>query len=168
MAAEKATPEAVNFMARFGRGLICVPMTVEKAEALHLPPQAPVNTAPLGTAFTVSVDAREGTTRGISAAARAATIRALADPGCRPEDLSRPGHVFPLRARPGGVLVRAGQTEGAVDLARLAGLEPAGVICEIMKDDGTMARLPDLEAFAAEHGLKICTVAEIIEYRRRT
>jgi len=167
MAAEHATPEAVNFMARFGRGLICVPVTNEKADALALPPQSPINTAPLGTAFTVSVDARDGVTTGISAADRARTIRTMARPDCGPDELVRPGHVFPLRAREGGSLVRAGQTEGAVDLVRMAGLDPVGVICEIMKDDGEMARLPDLEEFAREHGLKIGSVAQIIECRRR-
>ncbi len=168
MAAEKATPDAINFMVRLGRGLICVPMTDEKADALALPPQSPVNTAHLGTAFTVSVDAHEGITTGISAADRAATIVAIARPDCRPGDLARPGHIFPLRARPGGSLQRAGQTEGAVDLVRLAGLDPVGVICEILKDDGEMARLPDLEVFAEEHGLKIGSVEQIIEYRRKT
>jgi len=168
MAAEHATPEAVNFMARFGRGLICVPITNEKADALALPPQSPVNTAHLGTAFTVSVDASEGITTGISAADRARTIKTIAAPDCAPAQLLRPGHIFPLRARDGGSLVRAGQTEGAVDLVRLAGLDPVGVICEVIKDDGEMARLPDLEVFAREHGLKLGSVAQIIGYRRRT
>jgi 3,4-dihydroxy 2-butanone 4-phosphate synthase/GTP cyclohydrolase II len=168
LAAEKVTPEAINFMARFGRGLICLSLTREWCERLRLPLQSDQNTAPFGTAFTVSVDAREGISTGISAADRARTILAAIRDEARPEDLVRPGHVFPLRARDGGVLVRAGQTEGSVDLARLAGLKPAGVICEIMNDDGTMARRPDLERFCATHGLKICSVADLIAYRRRT
>lgn len=165
--AEKATPEAVNFMARFGRGLICLAMSNELADRLALPPMTERNTAPLGTAFTVSIDARRGVTTGISAADRATTIQTAMREDASPEDLVRPGHVFPLRAREGGVLVRAGQTEGAVDLARLAGLKPAGVICEVMNDDGTMARMPDLVEFCNKHELKMCTVADIIEYRRR-
>ena len=167
VAAEKATPEAVNFMARFGRGLICLAMSNELADRLALPPMTERNTAPLGTAFTVSIDARRGVTTGISAADRATTIQTAMREDASPEDLVRPGHVFPLRAREGGVLVRAGQTEGAVDLARLAGLKPAGVICEVMNDDGTMARMPDLVEFCNKHELKMCTVADIIEYRRR-
>ncbi len=167
VAAEKATPEAVNFMARFGRGLICLAMSNELADRLALPPMTERNTAPLGTAFTVSIDARRGVTTGISAADRATTIQTAMREDAGPEDLVRPGHVFPLRAREGGVLVRAGQTEGAVDLTRLAGLKPAGVICEVMNDDGTMARMPDLVEFCNKHELKMCTVADIIEYRRR-
>ena len=166
-AAEKVTPEIVNFMARFGRGLICMPVMPDKADALNLYPQTSENTAHLGTAFTVSIDAHAGISTGISAADRAHTILEVARDDARPKDFVRPGHVFPLRARPGGVLVRAGQTEGAVDLARLAGLKPMGVICEIMNDDGTMARLPDLEKFCATHGLRICSVAELIRYRLR-
>jgi 3,4-dihydroxy 2-butanone 4-phosphate synthase/GTP cyclohydrolase II len=169
LAAEKVTPEAINFMARWGRGLICLPMTEERLRQLRLDMMVPdaENSAPLGTAFTVSVEARHGVTTGISAADRATTIRAAIAADARPQDLVRPGHVFPLRARDGGVLRRAGQTEGAVDLARLAGLEPAGVICEIMNDDGTMARMPDLAAFARRHGLVIVTIAELIQYRLR-
>ncbi len=167
MAAEKATPEAINFMARYGRGLICLSLTEEKVEKLQLPMMVSNNESRFGTAFTVSIEARLGVTTGISAADRATTILTAVDPGARPEDLVSPGHVFPLRARKGGVLVRTGQTEGSVDLARLAGLKPAGVICEVMKDDGTMARMPDLEIFAKEHGLKIVTIADIIEYRMR-
>jgi len=166
-AAEKATPERINFMARHGRGLICVPMCDDAADALALHPQATHNTSRHGTAFTVSVDAATGVTTGISAADRARTVELLCRDGARPDDFVRPGHVFPLRARPGGVLVRAGQTEGAVDLARLAGLKPMGVICEIMNDDGTMARVPDLEKYCAVHGLKMCTVADVIKYRLR-
>ncbi len=166
-AAEKATPEQINFMARHGRGLICVPMVPEAADALGLHPQAIDNTAQHGTAFTVSVDAATGVTTGISAADRARTIALLCRDGASPADFARPGHIFPLRARPGGVLVRAGQTEGAVDLARLAGLKPMGVICEIMNDDGTMARVPDLTRYCKTHGLKMCTVAELIKYRLR-
>jgi len=168
VAAEKATREAVNFMARFGRGLICLAMTNELADRLDLPPMTERNTAPLGTAFTVSIDARRGVTTGISAADRATTVQAAVREDASPGDFVRPGHVFPLRARSGGVLVRAGQTEGAVDLARLAGMKPAGVICEVMNDDGTMARMPDLVEFCHKHGLRMCTVADIIEYRRRT
>lgn len=167
IAAEKVTPEAINFMAKYGRGLICLAITEEKADALNLPPMVQENTSPFGTAFTVSIEARKGVTTGISAADRATTILTAIADDAKPSDLVRPGHVFPLRARKGGVLVRAGQTEGAVDLARIAGLKPAGVICEIMNDDGTMARLPDLERFAACHNLKIVTVADIIAYRLR-
>ena len=166
-AAEKVTPEIINFMAAHGRGLICLPMAPDRIDRLNLPPQTPANTAAFGTAFTVSVDAQTGITTGISAADRARTIRIAAADGTQPDDLARPGHVFPIRAREGGVLVRAGQTEGAVDLARLAGLTPAGVICEIMKPDGTMARVPDLVAFCREHGLRMCSVAQIIAYRHR-
>jgi len=166
-AAEKVTPEIINFMAAHGRGLICLPLSHEYVERLQLPPQTPENTAAFGTAFTVSIDARTGITTGISAADRARTIQIAITEGTQPQDLARPGHVFPIRAREGGVLVRAGQTEGAVDLARLAGLQPAGVICEVMKPDGTMARLPDLVQFCREHGLKIASVAQIIEFRHR-
>ena len=167
MAAEKATPEAVNFMARYGRGLICLSMVEEKVEELQLPMMVSNNKSRFGTAFTVSIEARRGVTTGISAADRATTILTAVADDTKPEDLVSPGHVFPLRARKGGVLVRTGQTEGSVDLARLAGLKPAGVICEVMKDDGTMARMPDLEVFAEEHDLKIVTIADIIEYRMR-
>ena len=167
MAAEKVTPEAVNFMARYGRGLICLSMVEEKVEELKLPMMVSNNKSRFGTAFTVSIEARRGVTTGISAADRATTILTAVADNAKPEDLVSPGHVFPLRARKGGVLVRTGQTEGSVDLARLAGLKPAGVICEVMKDDGTMARMPDLEMFAKEHGLKIVTIADIIEYRMR-
>ncbi|MEW5762662.1 MAG: bifunctional 3,4-dihydroxy-2-butanone-4-phosphate synthase/GTP cyclohydrolase II [Bacillota bacterium] len=167
MAAEKVTPEAINFMARYGRGLICVPITAQRAEELGLDLMVNHGTDPHGTAFTVSVDAR-GTTTGISAHERAYTIKKLIDPNCSPADLRRPGHIFPLRAKDGGVLRRAGHTEAAVDLARLAGFYPAGVICEVMKEDGTMARVPDLFEFAAQHGLKVITIADLISYRRRT
>ncbi len=167
MAAEKATPEAINFMATYGRGLICVPLTAERIETLQLEPMVSQNTDPHGTAFTVSVDSAQSTT-GISAFERAATVKILCDPQSKPNDLHRPGHIFPLKAREGGVLVRAGHTEGAVDLARLAGLKPAGVICEIMKDDGSMARTPDLLEFIENHGLKIITIKDLISYRRRT
>jgi 3,4-dihydroxy 2-butanone 4-phosphate synthase / GTP cyclohydrolase II len=167
MAAEKITPEAVNFMAKHGRGLVCLALTEERCDDLALPLMSPVNTSNYGTAFTESIDARRGTTTGISTADRAITILAAIDPASRPTDLARPGHIFPLRARNGGVLVRAGQTEASVDLARIAGLTPAGVICEIMNDDGTMARLPQLAAFCGEHGLKLLTVAELIRYRMK-
>lgn len=165
LAADKVTPEAINFMARHARGLVCVTLTPERADALQLGPMALENTATFGTAFTVSVDARAGVTTGISAGDRAATIRAIIDPATKPADLAKPGHVFPIRAQPGGVLKRAGQTEGSVDLARLAGLTPAGVICEIMNEDGTMSRVPELRAFAREHGLKVVTIKHLIEYR---
>jgi 3,4-dihydroxy 2-butanone 4-phosphate synthase / GTP cyclohydrolase II len=165
MAAEKITPEAINFMARHGRGLVCVAMTEERLEYLRLGPMTAENTSQFGTAFTESIDAREGVTTGISAYDRAKTIKVAIDPSTRPNDLVRPGHTFPLRARKGGVLVRAGQTEASVDLARLAGLIPAGVICEIMSDDGTMARVPELTEFCAKHHLKMLTVAELIRYR---
>jgi 3,4-dihydroxy 2-butanone 4-phosphate synthase/GTP cyclohydrolase II len=170
MAAQFVSPEAINFMATHGRGLICVTLTEEHIARLNLPMMAaPGRSGPsLGTAFTVSVEARLGVTTGISAADRAHTIRVAASPECRPEELVTPGHVFPLRARAGGVLVRTGQTEGSVDLARLAGLNAAGVICEIMKEDGSMARMPDLEVFAKKHGLRIVTIADLIEYRLQT
>src|SRR6184192_2455835 len=160
-AAEKVTPEIINFMARHARGLICLPLTEERCEELHLPMQVSENTSTLGTAFTISIEGRRGVTTGISAADRATTILTAVDPRTRPQDLARPGHVFPLRARKGGVLVRPGQTEAAVDMARIAGLYPAGVICEIMNPDGTMARLPQLQAFAWEHDLKIISVADL-------
>ena len=165
MAAEKVTPEAINFMARFGRGLICLPLTEEKVRQLGLPMMVAENTSPFGTAFTVSIDAAERITTGISAADRARSIQVAIADDAVPEDLVTPGHVFPLRAKKGGVLVRAGQTEGSVDLARLAGLQPAGVICEVMKDDGSMARLPDIEKFATHHRLKVITIADLIKYR---
>jgi 3,4-dihydroxy 2-butanone 4-phosphate synthase/GTP cyclohydrolase II len=167
IAAEKVTPEVVNFMARFGRGLICLPMTGERLDELRIPLMVRdgQNSARFGTAFCVPIEAKQGTTTGISAADRAKTVLAAIDPRTRPEDLARPGHMFPLRAMPGGVLQRAGQTEAAVDLARLAGLYPAGVICEIMAEDGTMARVPQLEAFCREHGLKMITVKDLIRYR---
>jgi 3,4-dihydroxy 2-butanone 4-phosphate synthase/GTP cyclohydrolase II len=165
MAAEKVTPEAINFMAKYGRGLICLSLIDERLNELRLPMMVSENTSRFQTAFTVSVDACRGVTTGISAADRATTILTAVDENTQPEDLVSPGHVFPLRARRGGVLVRTGQTEGSVDLARLAGLKPAGVICEIMKDDGTMARMPDLLIFAEEHGLKIVTIADLIKYR---
>jgi len=165
MAAEKVTPEAINFMAKYGRGLICLSLTDERLNELRLPMMVSENTSRFQTAFTVSIDARKGVTTGISAADRATTILTAVGENIRPEDLVSPGHIFPLRARQGGVLVRTGQTEGSVDLARLAGLKPAGVICEVMKDDGTMARMPDLQIFAVEHGLKIVTIADLIKYR---
>jgi len=164
-AAEKVTPELINFMARYARGLICLPLTEERCDELHLTTQVADNTSFLGTAFTVSIDGRKGVTTGISAADRATTILTAVDPKTRPQDLSRPGHIFPLRAKPGGVLVRPRQTEASVDMARLAGLYPAGVICEIMNEDGTMARLPQLREFAVVHGLKMITVADLVRYR---
>ncbi len=167
LAAEKVSPEAINFMAKHGRGLICLSLAPEIVERLHLPLMVYDNRSRFKTAFTVSIEAATGVGTGISAADRAHTIRTAVAPDARPEDLVQPGHVFPLRARRGGVLFRTGQTEGSVDLARLAGLTPAGVICEIMNDDGTMARMPDLEAFAAQHDLKIATVADIIAYRMK-
>ena len=167
MAAEAATSETVNFMAVHGRGLICVSLTNERADELNLPPMVTDNTAPLGTAFTVSVDAKRNTTTGISASDRAETILQIVDPKTQPFDLARPGHIFPLRAKDGGVLVRAGQTEGSVDLSRLAGLKPAGVICEIMSPDGSMARRAELEQIAREHNLKIVTIRDLVEYRMR-
>ncbi|HLM56900.1 MAG TPA: 3,4-dihydroxy-2-butanone-4-phosphate synthase, partial [Pyrinomonadaceae bacterium] len=166
-AAELVTPDVINFMATHARGLICTPLTEDRCDDLHLTMQVADNTSFLGTAFTVSVEARKGVTTGISASDRATTILTLVDPKTRPQDLARPGHVFPLRAKKGGVLVRPGQTEAVVDLARIAGLYPAGVICEIMNPDGTMARLPELEKFAAEHGLKMITVADLVRYRIR-
>ena len=166
VAADKVTPEAINFMARFGRGLICMPMTGEALERLDLPPMTQRNTSPFNTAFHLSFEAGTGVSTGISAADRARSVQVAVNTDTRPEDLVRPGHMFPLKAREGGVLVRAGQTEGSVDLMRLAGFHPAAVICEIMNDDGTMARLPELEVFAAEHQLKICTIQALIEYRR--
>jgi 3,4-dihydroxy 2-butanone 4-phosphate synthase/GTP cyclohydrolase II len=167
MAAERVTPDAINFMAKFGRGLICLPITSERGEQLGLTAMARENNSPLGTAFTVSIDARRGITHGQSAADRTTTILTAIRDGATPQDLVTPGHVFPLIARKGGVLVRTGQTEGAVDLSRLAGLRPAGVICEIMRDDGTMARLSDLELFAELHKLKIATIADLIQHRLR-
>ncbi|MGA2534530.1 MAG: 3,4-dihydroxy-2-butanone-4-phosphate synthase [Terracidiphilus sp.] len=167
LAAEHVTPEAINFMARFGRGLICLTLTEERADHLRLFPMTQQNSSRFGTAFTETIEAREGVTTGISAADRAHTIRTAIKPGASYTDLARPGHVFPLRARRGGVLVRAGQTEASVDLARMAGLNPSGVICEIMRDDGEMARIPDLIPFCREHGLQILTVAELIRYRLR-
>lgn len=168
MAAEKVTPAAINFMAKYGRGLICLSLTPQRVEELKLPMMTDDNTSQFGTAFTVSIEAKKGVTTGISASDRATTILTAIDPKTTPDDLARPGHVFPLRARPGGVLQRAGQTEGSVDLARLAGLYPAGVICEIMSDDGTMARVPELMEFASRHNLKIVTVKDLIHYRIRT
>jgi 3,4-dihydroxy 2-butanone 4-phosphate synthase / GTP cyclohydrolase II len=168
IAAEKVTPEAINFMAKYGRGLICLPMTEERLDELDLPQITPQNTARFDTAFCVPIEAKRSTSTGISAADRAATVLAAIDPATRPADLARPGHMFPLRARNGGVLVRTGQTEAAVDLARIAGLYPAGVICEIMNDDGTMARVPDLVKFAKRHKLLMITVADLIQYRMRT
>jgi 3,4-dihydroxy 2-butanone 4-phosphate synthase/GTP cyclohydrolase II len=167
IAAEKVTPAAINFMAKHGRGLICLTMTEERCDQLELPLMVRDNTSPFGTAFTVSIEARGKITTGISAADRSATILTAIDPATRPEDLLRPGHIFPLRARKGGVLKRAGQTEASVDLAALAGLKPAGVICEIMNDDGTMARVPDLIEVAKQHGLAMITVADLISYRLR-
>src|SRR5579884_4215215 len=165
LAAEKVTPEAINFMAKHGRGLVCLAMTEERLEHLRIAPMSAEHTSNYGTAFCEAIDARDGVTTGISAYDRARTIQVAIDPGSRPSDLARPGHVFPLRARRGGVLVRAGQTEASVDLARLAGLIPAGIICEIMKDDGSMARIPDLIEFCRVHNLKMLTVAELIRYR---
>jgi 3,4-dihydroxy 2-butanone 4-phosphate synthase/GTP cyclohydrolase II len=165
IAAEKITPAAVNFMAKHGRGLICLSLTPGRVDKLKLPMMADMNTSRFGTAFTISIEARRGVTTGISAADRAKTIKAAINPKSKPEDLSRPGHIFPLRAQPGGVLQRAGQTEGSVDLARLAGLNPSGVICEIMNDDGTMARVPQLAKFARKHKLKMVTIKDLIQYR---
>ena len=165
LAAEHVNAEAINFMARFGRGLICLTLTRERCERLRLPPMVARNGTKMGTAFTVSIEAAEGVTTGISAGDRARTVQAAVAPDARAEDLVQPGHIFPLQAVDGGVLMRAGHTEAGCDLAAMAGLQPAAVICEIMKDDGTMARLPDLQAFAAEHGLKIGTIASLIEYR---
>ncbi|OLD62845.1 MAG: bifunctional 3,4-dihydroxy-2-butanone 4-phosphate synthase/GTP cyclohydrolase II [Acidobacteria bacterium 13_1_40CM_2_68_5] len=167
LAAEKVNPEAINFMARYGRGLICMPMTEERLEELEVPLMVKDNTSPYNTAFCVSIEARRNVSTGISAADRAHTVKVAIDPRTRPRDLTRPGHMFPLRAHKGGVLKRAGQTEAAVDLARMAGLYPAGVICEIMNDDGTMARLPDLMEFSRRHGVRMITVADLIAYRMR-
>lgn len=166
-AAEMVTPEIINFMATYGRGLICLAMSGEMIDSLQLPLMTKRNESQFGTAFTLSIEARNGVTTGISAQDRATTILAAVNENAKPEDIVTPGHIFPLRARDGGVLVRAGQTEGSVDLARLAGLRPAGVICEIMKDDGTMARMPDLEKYAEEHDLKICSTADLISYRMK-
>lgn len=168
MAAEKVTPEAINFATKYARGLVCLAIIGRRLDELQIPPMVQENTSKYGCAFTVSIDAKKGVTTGISAYDRATTIKAVLDPSTRPEDLARPGHVFPLRAREGGVLVRAGHTEAIVDLARLAGLYPAGVLCEILSDDGTMARLPQLEEMAKKFDLKIISVADIIAYRRRT
>lgn len=168
LAADHVTPEAINFMARYGRGLICLTLTRDRCERLQLPPMVPRNGTKMGTAFTVSIEAAEGVTTGISAADRARTVQAAVAPGAQAADLVQPGHIFPLQAVDGGVLMRAGHTEAGCDLAGMAGCTPAAVICEIMKDDGTMARLPDLQLFAAEHGLKIGTIADLIEHRSRT
>src|ERR1039458_4197169 len=167
IAAEKVTPEIINFMAVRGRGLICLALTPERCDYLRLPLMSPTNTSMFGTAFCESIDARDGVTTGISAADRTRTIRQVVDPACRPADLARPGHMFPLRAREGGVLVRAGRTEASVDLARLAGLAAAGVICEIMNEDGTMARVPQLIEFCKRHEMKMISVAELIRYRMK-
>src|ERR687895_668075 len=167
LAAQFATPEAINFMAKEARGLICLALTPERCDELGLDLMAAKNESPFQTAFTVSIEAREGVSTGISAADRARTIQVAIDPGSRPDDLVQPGHIFPLKAKPGGVLECTGQTEAAVDLARLAGLNPSGVICEVMNDDGTMARVPDLERYCAKHGLKMVTVSDLIAYRRR-
>ena len=164
-AAELVTPEIISFMAIHGRGLICMPLTEERCDELQLSPQTSNNTSSMGTAFTISIEAREGVTTGISSADRAKTILTAVDPASKPWDLARPGHIFPLRAKRGGVLVRVGQTEASVDIARIAGLAPAAVICEIMNDDGTMSRMPDLEVFAKKHGLKIISVADLVRYR---
>src|SRR5438067_3617445 len=168
IAAEKVTPDAINFMARHGRGLICLSMTPERLDELEIPLMVSQNSSRFETAFCVPIEAKERTTTGISAADRAATVLAAIDPATRPTDLARPGHMFPLRSRSGGVLVRAGQTEAAVDLARIAGLYPAGVICEIMNEDGTMARVPQLAKFARRHGLLMITIADLIKHRMRT
>ncbi|MEK6646917.1 MAG: bifunctional 3,4-dihydroxy-2-butanone-4-phosphate synthase/GTP cyclohydrolase II [Candidatus Firestonebacteria bacterium] len=168
MAAEKVTPFAINFMAKYGRGLICLPMTSKRLDELKISDMVSDNTAQFGTAFTISIDAKKGVTTGISAYDRAVTIKTVINKKTKPEDLARPGHIFPLKAREGGVLARAGQTEASVDLAKLSGFYPAGVICEIMKEDGTMARMPDLKKFSKKHNLKIITVADLIKYRRKT
>jgi 3,4-dihydroxy 2-butanone 4-phosphate synthase/GTP cyclohydrolase II len=168
MAAENVTPQAINFMVKYGRGLVCLAMTAEKCDSLALPPMVDNNTSPFGTGFTVTIEARCGVTTGISAQDRATTILTAVADDCQPHDLVRPGHIFPLRAKAGGAIVRAGQTEGSVDLARLAGYKPAGVICEVMDEDGTMARMPALEKFSQKHGVGICTIADLIEYRMRT
>jgi 3,4-dihydroxy 2-butanone 4-phosphate synthase/GTP cyclohydrolase II len=167
IAAEKVTPQVINFMAKYGRGLICLSLTPKRVEELNLPMMTDINTSRFGTAFTVSIEAKKGISTGISASDRAKTIRTAIRPKTGPEDLARPGHIFPLRAQPGGVLQRAGQTEGSVDLARLAGFYPAGVICEIMNDDGTMARVPQLSKFSRKHGLNIITIKDLIQYRMR-
>jgi 3,4-dihydroxy 2-butanone 4-phosphate synthase / GTP cyclohydrolase II len=167
IAAEHATPEAINFMARYGRGLICMPIAGKRLDELQIPMMVQENTSGFGTAFTVSVEAKQNVTTGISASDRAMTVKTILDPATRPVDLARPGHMFPLRAAEGGVLRRAGQTEAAVDLARLAGLYPAGVICEVMNEDGSMARMPDLESFSERHGIRILSVAQLIDHRRR-
>jgi len=168
IAAEKVTPDIINFMAKYGRGLICLPMTSAKIDSLELPLMVQNNTSQFQTGFTISIEARQGVTTGISAADRSTTILTAIKDDAKPNDLARPGHVFPLKARDGGAIVRAGQTEGSVDLARLAGLKPAAVICEIMDDDGTMARMPSLEKFSEKHEINICTIADLIEYRMRT
>jgi 3,4-dihydroxy 2-butanone 4-phosphate synthase/GTP cyclohydrolase II len=168
IAAENVTPQAINFMAKYGRGLVCLAMTAEKCDSLDLPPMVDNNTSPFGTGFTVTIEARCGVTTGISAQDRATTVLTAVADDCQPQDLVRPGHIFPLRAKAGGAIVRAGQTEGSVDLARLAGRKPAGVICEVMDEDGTMARMPALEKFSEKHGVGICTIADLIEYRMRT
>ena len=168
MAAEKITPEAINFMAKYGRGLICLSMTGKQVDQLGLPMMVENNTSAFNTGFTVSIEARKGVTTGISAADRATTILTAIAKDAKPEDLARPGHIFPIRAKDGGVIVRAGQTEGSVDLARLAGLTPAGVICEVMDEDGTMARMPALTQVSQKHGIGVCTIADLIEYRMRT
>ncbi len=168
MAAEKVTAEAINFMAKYGRGLVCLSLTPQRVQELNLPMMTDDNTSSFGTAFTVSIEAKKGVTTGISAADRAVTIHAAINPKSKPEDIARPGHIFPLRAKPGGVLQRAGQTEGSVDLSRLAGLHPSGVICEIMNDDGTMARMPQLLEFAKIHSLKVIAIKHLIQYRMRT
>ena len=168
MAAENVTPQAINFMVKYGRGLVCLAMTAEKCDSLDLPPMVDNNTSPFGTGFTVTIEARCGVTTGISAQDRATTVLTAVADDCQPQDLVRPGHIFPLRAKAGGAIVRAGQTEGSVDLARLAGCKPAGVICEVMDEDGTMARMPALEKFSKKHGVGICTIADLIEYRMRT
>jgi 3,4-dihydroxy 2-butanone 4-phosphate synthase/GTP cyclohydrolase II len=167
IAAEMVTPEIINFMAKYGRGLICLSMTPDRVEYLKLPMMSDMNTSRFDTPFTVSIEAKKGVTTGISAADRAKTIKTAIDPKSKPDDLARPGHIFPLRAQPGGVLKRAGQTEGSVDLAKLAGLYPAGVICEIMNDDGTMSRVPELTKFAKKHGLKMITIKDLIKFRMR-
>src|ERR1700746_2121343 len=167
MAAEKITPEAINFMAKYGRGLICLTLTEQRCDELHLPLMSPINTSVHGTAFCEAIDARVGVTTGISASDRSMTVLTAIDPKTKPQDLARPGHMFPLRAREGGVLVRAGQTEASVDLSRMAGLAPAGVICEIMNDDGTMAPVPQLHDFCLRHGLKMISVADLIRHRMK-
>src|SRR5688572_15753015 len=168
IAAEAVTPAAMNFMIRHGSGIVCLCMTNEKADALHLPLQVATNTSRRGTNFTVSIEARQGVTTGVSAADRATTVRVAARDDCRPEDLARPGHVYPIRAVEGGVLKRAGHTEGSTDLCRLAGLKPIALVCEVMNEDGSMARVPDLEPFQARHGLKMAAIRDLIEWRRRS